>query len=107
MRVTTLRGLNLICRAPVKFGKFELNLALTGFVKFVVAARKFVSVKQASADFNVVRIKKARVWPPAYKFNGRVKFDTFRQILARPFVAPHVKFDPRRPIHSSWIAFRF
>jgi hypothetical protein len=45
----------------VKFGKFELNLALTGFIKFIVAARKFVSVKQASADFSAVRVKKARV----------------------------------------------
>lgn len=91
----------------IKFGNFELNLALTGFVKFIVAARKFVSVKQASADFTAVRIKKARVWPPEYKFNRRAKFDTFRQILARPFAEPHVKFDPRRPIRSSWIAFRF
>ena len=60
-----------------KFGKFELNLALTGFIKFIVAARKFVSVKQVSADFTAVRIKKAWVWPPKYKFNNRVKFDLF------------------------------
>ena len=38
-----------------------------------------------SADFTAVRIKKVRVLPPAYKFNRRVKFDTFRQILARLF----------------------
>ena len=91
----------------MKFGKFELNLALTGFVKFIVAARKFVSVKQASADFTAVRIKNARVWPPAYKFNVRVKFDTFRQILARPFSKPHVKFDPNLPYPFILDSFSF
>ena len=91
----------------MKFGKFELNLALTGFVKFIVAARKFVSVKQASADFTVVRIKKERVWLPAYKFNIRVKFDLFRQNLARPFAASRVKFDPNLPYPFILDSFSF
>jgi len=49
-----------------KFSKFELNFSPFGFIKFTKAASKF---KQMSAN-SAVHIKKARVWPPAYKFNG-------------------------------------
>ncbi|GEM_PF-4334272 len=90
-----------------EFGKFELNLALTGFIEFAIAVCKFIFIKRTSADSTAVRIKKARVWPPEYKFNSRVKFDTFRQILARPFAAPRVKFDPNLPYPFILDSFSF
>ena len=85
----------------MKFGKFELNLALTGFVKFIVAARKFVSVKQASADFTAVRVKKARIWLLAYKFNGRVKFDTLGKFSRDRLPRRASNLTRDRPIRSS------
>jgi len=69
----------------MKFGKFELNLAPFGFVKFAIAACKFIFIKRASTDFAAVRIKKVRVLPTEYKFDGRVKFDKFGQIFASSF----------------------